>query len=274
MDGPAKISVTPATRMTRRPRGGDPMSVLAKATSGLVLIASLTHATHVAAGWSPPWSPPCSSRPGDRVKLVGDEGKRRNLYHFSKGRWVNVTRFENRQSIFDYGVSPDGRYLFAWHMDVSPRRVSIYDLDHEGKRIGRFAPGFGGFVCWNAQNHLVHIFGCGSGCNICKVYDRQGRVLFELGERRMEISPSGRYLAALPNTGAPEVAIYDLHEANDRSGLISTTPMWNVGWIAILDDIEWQEERSVTFDYALWNDVAATRRGPVTLDLQPRGGGR
>lgn len=120
---------------------------------------------------------PCAFGPGEEIKLVGDEGKGRNLYQFSRGRWVNVTRFGRPHHIFDYGVSPEGRYLFAWHMDFSPRRVSVYDLHRGGQRIGRFEPGFGGSFCWNSRNHIVHLFGCGSGCQGCKVYDLRGCAL-------------------------------------------------------------------------------------------------
>lgn len=248
------------------------MSAFGNVAAGLLLVASVAPATEV----TEYRLMPCHSRPGEHIKLVGDEGTRRNLYHFSRGRWVNVTRFENPHHIFEYGVSPDGRYLFAWHMDFSPRRVSVYDLHRGATRIARFEPEAGGFFCWNSQNHIVHLFGCGSGCLGCKVYGREGRVLFKLGGYPMNVSPSGRYLITYPVAwvGSQEIAIYDLYETSDGSGRIATTPIWNVGSVGEVDKIDWREEQSVTVHYVASDDLMGTSKRQVTLDLQWREGGR
>lgn len=211
----------------------------------------------------------CSSPSKHEVKLTEDGPSIRNVYHLSRGAWASVTRFRNPHHIFEYGTSSDGRYLLVWHMDFSPRRVSVYDLRRGGRRISRFEPGAGGSFCWNSQHNIVHVSGCGSGCRICKVYRRDGKVLFELGGLGMDVSPSGRYLAHFSSSslGDQEIAIYDLHETRDGSGRIATTPIWIVGSVGGVDRIDWLQEHSVTVDYV---DPEGTKKSQITLDLKSR----
>jgi hypothetical protein len=218
----------------------------------------------------------CSAPSKDNLKLVEDGRSIRNLYHLSRRGWMNVTRFKNPHHIFEYGTSPDGRYLLVWHMDFSPRRMSVYDLHRGGARIARFEAEAGGSFCWNAQNHIVHVSGCGSSCEICKVYSREGRVLFWLGDRVMDVSPSGRYLATFPVAwvGHQEIAVYDLYETIDGSGLIATTPIWIVSSVGEVEKIDWLDEQSVVMHYVSADDLTGTDKKQMTLILQSREGRR
>src|SRR5437667_5663369 len=111
------------------------------ATSGAVAIGLLLMAAIGQAADPPAYRlTQCVAPSRDDIKLVEDGRSIRNLYHLSRGAWVNVTRFRNPHHIFEYGTSPDGQYLLVWHMDFSPRRMSIYDLHRGGGRVARFEP--------------------------------------------------------------------------------------------------------------------------------------
>ena len=240
------------------------MAVSRRAASCLLLIAAVFHVITVPASAE---FVRCSSRSNAHMGLVKGKGKVQNLYHILHGRRVNVTGFKSPQHIYDYGISPDSRYLFVWHMDFSPRKVSVYDLD-SGKPVSRFQPGHGGELCWNSKNQIIHFFGCGSGCLGCGTYSQEGRPLFEVYSGGMDLSPSGRYLATFPVSFMPprEISIYDLYDSRNDSGFTTVAPILRVEAVGAVDRIDWLQEQKVTIVYV---DSDQTRR-EVTLNLQSK----
>jgi hypothetical protein len=218
----------------------------------------------------------CAPPAKDDVKLTEDGRSIRNVYRLLGGTWVNVTGFRNPHHIFEYGTSRDDRYLLVWHMDFGPRRISVYDLRRGGGRVGRFEPEMGGSFCWNGQNRIVHVSGCGTGCRLCKVYSVEGKVLFRLVDSPMDVSPSGRYLVTFPIAwvGDRQIAIYDLHETSDASGQITTTPIWTMSSVGQVEHIDWRREEDVVIRYVHVTDVTATNPRDVTVDLRVRNGRR
>jgi hypothetical protein len=76
------------------------MPILGVVMSGLLIVASVVSVAE-AFDHRPM---PCEPKAGEGIKLVGDEGKVRNLYYSSRGQWVNVTRFTNPHHIDQYGA--------------------------------------------------------------------------------------------------------------------------------------------------------------------------
>ena len=241
------------------------MPVSGKVASCLLLIATVIHviAVPVDAQFAK-----CPSRSKVHLRLVTEKGKVQNLSHLLHGRWVKVTRFKNPQHIYDYAASPDERYLLIWHMDFSPRKVSVYDLEG-GRPIGRFQPGHGGDLCWNSRNQIVHFFGCGSGCLGFSIYHREGRLLFQLYGGGMDLSPSGRYLTTFPVSFVPprQISIYDLYDLRNDSGFTTAAPISRVEGVGAVDKIDWLQEQKIRIDYV---DSDQSKR-EVTLNLQSRG---
>ena len=101
---------------------------------------------------APAWHPPppprlLESHVKTEVRLSPDN--KRNVFIDRR----NVTQFTRPQHIYKARVSPNDRYLFVWHMDYSPRKVSIYDLSSK-QRISTFKPGAGGSLGW-ADHNLI-----------------------------------------------------------------------------------------------------------------------
>lgn len=99
-----------------------------------------------------------------------------DIYLCRDGECRNLTHFDRRQHIYDYSLSEDGSKTFVWHMAETPRQLSIYDTA-TGKLLTRFSPGFGGGINWTKNNNLLHIFGCGTGCGMYRLYDSKGILL-------------------------------------------------------------------------------------------------
>ncbi|MBI2923238.1 MAG: hypothetical protein HYY18_19455 [Planctomycetes bacterium] len=109
------------------------------------------------------------------------------------GKTVFEHRFATRQQIFAAEESPSGFYLFVWHMDRSPRRLTIFRLS-DGAQIADFAPGFGGELRWTLGDKLLHAWGVGTNLAMIRVYDVTGAVLHSEGVTGYLLTGRGYYV--------------------------------------------------------------------------------
>lgn len=187
------------------------------------------------------------SVPSDQKLKIIEERKIKNVFYFKDGQWTNLTNYKKPNQIYDYKISPNGKYAFVWHMVSSPRLLSIYELNNLVLQKD-LKLGFGGDVKWNSDNHLVHVYGCGSGCAAAKVLDLKGETLFEIEGAPIELSPSGRYLAVFTINwvGKQNFEIYDL----SHQYLIGhKVPLFAINGVGNVDSIDWNDEKIITVKY-------------------------
>ncbi len=187
------------------------------------------------------------SVPPDQKLKVIEERKMKDVFYFKDGQWTNLTSYNKPNHIYDYKISPNGKYAFVWHMVSSPRLLSIYELKNLVLQKD-LKLGFGGDVKWNRDNHLVHVYGCGSGCSDANVFNLEGKTLFEIGGSPIEVSPSGRYLAffTIDWVGKQNFELYDLsHQYLIRH----KAPLFVVNGVGNVDSIDWNDEQIITIKY-------------------------
>ena len=184
---------------------------------------------------------------GQKLKIMEDKEKVKNVFYCKKGRWHNLTRFDAPHEFFAYKVSPSNRYAYVWHLMRSPRVLSIYDLQTM-QLLKEFEPGFGGDLQWNRDDNIVHTYGCGSGCMVAKVYSTQGKTLFSINGSPVEISPSGRFVArfTINWVGAQSFELYDL---SHKHMLWSKLPLLTINSVGHVNAIQWGNERTVVVKY-------------------------
>ena len=184
----------------------------------------------------------------DRRLSVRDEGNNvRNVYYLRNGTWANLTGYKTPHEIYQYQMSPDGRYAFVWHMAYSPRVLSIYDVQALGL-VRDLTPGFGGNVKWNAANELVHVYGCGSGCMGAKVFNLKGETVFEISGSPIEVSPSGRYLAMFTVSWVGKQA-FELYDLAHRHLTRLPAPLATIGGVGQIQSIQWNDEKIIAIKY-------------------------
>ncbi len=152
----------------------------------------------------PPRSDACSE--SARLKEVSGEGGRRDVWIELDGAWTNLTRFAGRHHVYDYGLSPNGKWVFVWHMKAPPRVVSVYDASSL-QLVASFSPGFGGMMLWTSGNTLYHWWGAGTDCRCYALYDPLGRRILTGTTNYVEVSPSRRFLATFPTVGVSTESI-------------------------------------------------------------------
>ena len=146
-----------------------------------------------------PLPPPRLARSYKDVEIRQTASDVRNV--FVDG--TNITNFPNPHHIYTAEVSPSGRYLLVWHMDFSPRKVSVFDLD-SGERVSQFVPGAGGEVRWAAHDLIYHCFGAGTNTAFPGIYSVTGEMCWGASTSGAALDASGLYvlvLPSLPNAG-------------------------------------------------------------------------
>jgi len=133
---------------------------------------------------------------------------------FIDGR--NVTQFSRPQHVYEARVSPNDQYLLVWHMDYSPRKVSIYDLDSR-RKVSTFKPGAGGSFGWAANSLLYHQYGAGTNTAIFAVYSVDGKKLWSGNSSGASLCESGRYVFVCPSL---PVAKEDIQILDARNGKV------------------------------------------------------
>jgi hypothetical protein len=188
-----------------------------------------------------------SSSPDHKLKIIEDKINIKDIFYFTNGKWTNLTNYKRPNHIYDYKISPDGNYAFIWHMEYSPRLLSIYVLS-KLVLLKDLKLGFGGEVKWTTDNNIVHVYGCGSGCAAAKVIDLKGETLFEISGSPIEVSPSGRYLSffTINWVGKQNFELYDL----SHQYLIShKAPLFTITGVGNVDSIQWNDEKLITIKY-------------------------
>jgi hypothetical protein len=150
--------------------------------------------------------PPQPLRPSyARVEIRETATGVRNVFY----RDQNVTQFTNPHHIYSAEVSPSGNYLLVWHMDYTPRKVSVYELPSL-ERVAHFEPGAGGQLQWGDYDLLYHAFGAGTNAAPFYVYNVAGETLWGGCPTGRRLDASGRYVIIFPSLSAaigPEEAI-------------------------------------------------------------------
>jgi hypothetical protein len=188
-----------------------------------------------------------SSSPEPKLKIIEEKTNIKDIFYFINGKWTNLTNYKSPNHIYDYRISPDGNYAFIWHMEYSPRLLSIYGLS-KLVLLKELKLGFGGELKWTTDNNIVHVYGCGSGCTTAKVIDREGEILFEIGGSPVEVSPSGRYLLFFTMNwiGKQNFELYDLSHQYLMS---HKTPLFTIAGVGNVDSIRWNDEKLITIKY-------------------------
>ncbi|MEW6571974.1 MAG: hypothetical protein AB1390_12550 [Nitrospirota bacterium] len=215
---------------------------------------------------------PCAAQikppliPEQRLKIV-EKNHVKNVFFLKNNEWLNLTNFSNPHHIYDYQISPDEKHAFVWHMDYPPRILSIYDLE-EFTLVKDLTLKAGGNIRWNNENNLIHTYGCGSGCMVAHVLNIKGKTLFSIDNSPIEISPSGRYLAAYTVSwvGKQNLELYDL---SHRFLIFWKTPIFILNGIGTVDSISWNDERIITVKYidAYFDENDKPIKREVSVDL-------
>ncbi|QQE13779.1 hypothetical protein JD969_10050 [Planctomycetota bacterium] len=136
---------------------------------------------------------------------------------------VNITQFGNAHHIYDAKVSPSGKYLFVWHMDYTPRKLSIYDLDL-GVLKKMIEPGAGGSMKWAAGDLIFHKFGAGTNTAFWSVFNVEGEVLWAGATSGAELDESGLYVVIYPTLAADDGYVM-IADVRDGRVLAKTRPV-------------------------------------------------
>jgi len=188
-----------------------------------------------------------SASQGQKLKVRENKDHVKNVFYFKKGKWHNLTGFDEPHQFFAYKVSPGNDYAFVWHTMKYPRVLSIYNL-RTLELIKELEPGTDGHLQWNMDNNILHTYGCGSGCMEAKLYSVKGETLFSVGGSPVEVSPSGRFLAHFTTNwvGAQNFQLYDLsHKHLVRSKL----PLLTINSVGHVNLIRWGSERTIAVKY-------------------------
>ena len=207
------------------------------------------------------------SLPDKKLKIIDDKANIKDVFYFINGRWTNLTNYKKPHHIYDYKISPDGNYAFVWHMEYSPRLLSVYDL-RKLVLLKDLKLGFGGDIKWNTDNNLVHVYGCGSGCAAAKVINLKGETLFEISGSPIEVSPSGQYLAffTINWVGKQNFELYDLsHEYL----IHHKAPLFTINCVGNVDSIQWKDEKLITIKYtnAKFTDISSEKEAYVKREI-------
>lgn len=129
------------------------------------------------------------------------------------GKTVFEHPFGAGHQIYAAEESPSGCYLLVWHMDRSPRRLTIYRLT-DNAEVSDFVPGYGGDLQWTRGDKILHEWGAGTGVkNIC-VYDVTGAVVHSDSVTGAILTDRGYYLV-FPTTDVAADKSLSKYDVND-----------------------------------------------------------
>jgi hypothetical protein len=153
--------------------------------------------------------------------------------------WFNdarLTSFKNPHDIFDFQISPSKKYAFVWHADFPPRKLAIFDLA-SNKLIKEFVPGAGGELTWSNDDHIVHIFGCGTSCAVAKIYDAAGKTIFRSDKdpnptetAAFELHPTRRILIFFPTEAFAPGQIALIRTVDGSKSYVGPTNIVCLNW--------------------------------------------
>jgi hypothetical protein len=152
--------------------------------------------------------------PKAKLRMVGPAGQVTEVHVVEGKDDATLETFGAPQRILGSGVSQDGHWAFVWHFAHPPQVVSIYDLGTHQRAV-TFEPGFGGDLRWTHGGTLLHTWGCGTSCQMLRVYDTKGTVIFEGSAGLHSESPSMRFMLTGPADPAAneDIRLVDLESA-------------------------------------------------------------
>jgi hypothetical protein len=149
-----------------------------------------------------------------KLRMVGPAGQVAEI-HLVEGKTdTTLETFPTPQQVLGSGISQDGHWAFVWHFIRPPQVVSIYDLTTRQRTV-TFEPGFAGDLRWTPGATLLHTWGCGAGCQMIRLYDTKGTVVFEGSAGMHSESPSMRFMLTGPVTSSAneDIKLVDLQSS-------------------------------------------------------------
>ena len=122
---------------------------------------------------------------------------------------------------------------------------------------------------WSIADRIIHVYGCGSGCEGVMVRDIDGTELLSFGGSPIEVSPSGRFIAtySISWTGDHDFRLYDLMNS---ASIPHGQPVFTVNGVGEVDRIDGKNEKriTVTYDDAHIGDDETIYRRKIVIDLK------
>jgi hypothetical protein len=152
--------------------------------------------------------------PKAKLRMVGHPGQVTEVHLVEGKNDTTLETFGAPQQILGSGISQDGQWAFVWHFAHPPQVVSLYDLGSHQRTV-TFEPGFPGDLRWTHGGTLLHTWGCGTSCQMARLYDTKGTVLFAGSAGLHSESPSMRFMITGPATPAAneDIQLVDLQSA-------------------------------------------------------------
>jgi len=106
------------------------------------------------------------------AKISFHNGEKYDIYVRDAYSEFNITLYPRWESIIEFEVSRDNKYLFALHRrnNKVSNILSVYNIEKRAL-IREIKPGFGGDFQWVIGNKILHTWGCGTNCYSIHVYD-------------------------------------------------------------------------------------------------------
>jgi hypothetical protein len=151
--------------------------------------------------------------PKAKLRMVGAAGQVTEVHVVEGKNDTTLETFASPRQVLGSGISASGHWAFVWHVS-HPAQILVYDLTIH-QRAMSFEPGFPGELRWTHGDTLLHTWGCGTDCQMLRLYDTKGTVLFEGSAGMHTESPSMRFMLTGPaNPSANEdLRLVDLESA-------------------------------------------------------------
>ncbi|MGH7438033.1 MAG: hypothetical protein ACRENE_20315 [Polyangiaceae bacterium] len=156
--------------------------------------------------------------PKTKLRMVGPAGHVTEVHLVVGKTDTTIETFPTPQQVMGSGVSVSGHWAFVWHVAHPPQALAIYDLTNN-QRVASFDPGFPGDLRWTHGDTLLHTWGCGTSCQVFRIYDTKGTVILEGSGGMHSESPSMRFMITGPATSGAsgDIQLVDLQAAQTVS---------------------------------------------------------
>lgn len=202
------------------------------------------------------------------IKKLWHQQVYNDIFAITQSDTINLTNFEPWTNIEEYQVSGDKNYLFIRYKPNNSGkayRLLLYSLKSLTK-IKEIIPGFGGLFEWNENNQIIHIWGCGSNCGNCRIYDiNLQEIFYTFSTGGFKLSPDKNKLVQFHMWGnklfvlnlesidkqrSVESYYYKLPKGNlwDNFKFIDNQTIQISGKIIDLRKIEWKRIKEVNYE--------------------------
>lgn len=156
----------------------------------------------------------------------------------------NITHFPPWQNIDKPNFSFDSSYFFIRHKADSggAYRLRLYQT-YPLKQMAEIVPGYGGSFEWNANNQIIHHWGCGSNCSPLAVYN------LELNQLLYTISSGGFVFNP------------------DLTAIVERDQIGHECWIYNLDSLALNKPHSYNHQYELLDSINNIRMDEWSLQF-------